>query len=439
MNVKILIIGSLALLLSGVNIQAQSDTDVSLSLIEAQNYAIDNYFVSKNAELDIDIAKKKILETTAIGLPQVGTSADFQYIPNPPELEFQMGPDPVEDLVVFPMAPETNLTYGATVSQLIFSGEYIVGLQAARVYRTMSEENYDKVKIDLRETVAGSYYAILVLRANKDVLVKTLDNLRSNLDHTQKTFVAGLIEDSDVDQLELTVKRTESDLATLENQIEYMIRLFKYQLGLENETSIVLTDSLEELISVNIISDSLYSFTLDDNIEYKILNTNERLQQLSLNREKTMYLPQVSGFYNYSDMTEATDFNPSINHVFGVSATWDIFQSGMRRAKVSQARIELEKAQNIKDQEAQRLILTAQQAKFDYQTALRKYYNEELNFKLSEKVLDKTSIKHTQGMVSSLELSIVNTQFLSAQLSFASAIQELLTAKIALDKAYNKL
>lgn len=438
MNVKILILGSLTLLLSGVNLKAQSDEEITLSLVEAQNYAIDNFFLSKNAELDIEIARKKIMETTAIGLPQIGTSADYQHIPNAPTIDFPAGPNP-EDVMSFQIAPEHNLSYGATVSQLIFSGEYIVGLQASRVYRTFSEENYDKVKIDLKESVAGSYYTILVLEANRNVLKKTLLNLKDNLDQTKKTYAAGLIEDSDVDQLELTVKRTESDLATLENQIEYMKRLFKYQLGISPETVVAFSDTMDELIALNIISDSLYSFSLDENIDYKLLSTNEQLQKLSLDREKTTYLPQVSGFYNYSDQTSATEFSPTINHVIGVSASWNIFQSGMRRAKVSQAKIALEQAQNIKEQESQRLILTAQQAKFDYQTALRKYYNEELNFKLSEKVLDKTSERYKLGMVSSLELSIVNTQFLSAQISFATAIQELLTAKVALDKAYNKL
>ena len=437
MNAKGLIIAGLALLLSGSFVKAQNDTTLRLSLQEAQNYAIENFFLSKNAELDIEIARKQILETTAIGLPQVQATGDFQYVPNPPTLDFvdfETG-DPIE----IQLAPEQNTTYGATVSQLIFSGEYIVGLQAAKVYRTFSEENYDKVRIDIRESIAGNYYGILVLKANRDVLAKTLNALRENFDQTKKTYETGLIDDAEVDQLELTVKRTENDLATLENQIEYMTRLFKYQLGITTESEIDLSDNLDQLITSNIISDSAYAFILDDNIEFKILSTNEDLQKLALNREKTTYLPTISGFYSYSDQTEQTEFSQAINHVIGVSATWNIFQSGMRYAKVSQAKIALEQAQNIKNQEAERLKLTAQQSRFDYQTALRKYYNEELNFNLSEKVLDKTRERYKQGMVSSLELSIVNTQFLGAQISFATAIQELLTAKIALDKAFNQL
>ncbi len=441
MKIKILIVFSLLTTITGYNIKALSDTAMNFSLVEAQNYAIENFFVSKNAELDIKAAQKKIMETTAIGLPQVTATGDFQYIPNPPKISFSFGTDADGNPIgyEFEVAPETNLSYGATVSQLIFSGEYIVGLQASKVYRTYSEENYEKTIIDIRESIASNYYGILILQANKEVIVKTLEALEDNLVQTKKTFEEGLIEDTEVDQLQLTVQRTKSDLATLENQISYMDKLFKYLLGLNTDSQIVLTDELDNLITQNIISDSTYNFILDDNIEYQILSTNEKLQKLALNREKTTYLPTISGFYSYSDQTSATDFSPTINHVFGVSASWSIFQSGMRNAKVAQAKIALEQSQNMKEQEAERLILTAQQAKYNYQTALRKYQNEKMNFELSEKVLDKTRARYKLGMVSSLELSIINTQFLGAQISFSSAIQELLSTKVALDKAFNQL
>ncbi|QQS49665.1 MAG: TolC family protein [Bacteroidota bacterium] len=432
------IIGILGFSLLLGNLSAQSDSIMSFSLVEAQNYAIENYFLSVNAKKDIEIARKKILETTAIGLPQVTATSDYQFIPNAPSISIPMGPNP-EDMISFSIAPEHTLKYGATVSQLIFSGEYIVGLQAAKVYRTFSEENYEKVKIDLRENVAGTYYGILVLQANREVLSKTLDNLKDNLSQIEKTYQAGLVEDTEVDQLSLTVKRTENDLTSIDNQIQYMQRLFKYLLGLTDQDEVVLTEKLEYLIQTNIISDSTYNFVLEENIEFNILQTAEDLQKLNMDRQKSTYLPTLAGFYAYSDQTEVSDFSPNINHVLGVSASWPILQSGQRAARVSQARIEYEKAQILKEQNSEGLRLTAEQAKFDYQTALRKYENEKLNFELSAKVLNKTNEKFKLGMVSSLEQSLINIQFLTAQISYAASIQELLTAKVALDKAYSKL
>lgn len=413
---------------------AQNDTLYKFTLQQAQDFAIDNYFVSKNAKLDIESAQKKIWETTAMGLPQVSGGVDYTYMPEIPEI-----PGFIEGMPPIKMGVTNNVSYNLMLTQLIFSGEYIVGLQASRVYKAFAQENYDKIKIDIREGIAGTYYAILILKENKKVLEETLENLKLNYNHTAKYFEQGLVEDTDVDQLALTVKRTENSLRTLENQISYLSSLFKYQIGLKAETEVELLDEIDNLLTKNIIEPTSYQFDLEQHIDYKILSTQEDLQSLSLDREKTMFLPSVSGFYQYKDQFETPDFNTNIRHILGVSVSVPILSSGMRIAKVGQAKIELDKASNMKEQESLRLKLTAEQSQFDYNTALQNYYNEQENFDLSEKVLTKATARFKEGMVSSLELSIFNNQYLQAQLSYAKAIQDLLTTKIALDKAYNKL
>jgi len=443
------------------NLYAQTDTIYKFTLPQAQEFAIDNFFVSKNAALDIESAQKKIWETTAIGLPQISGGLDYTYMPVIPELSFggqtmMAGNKGDEEPIVggdfrdpnfyefipgepIKMGVENNISYNVMLTQLIFSGEYIVGLQASKVYKSFAQENYDKVKIDIREGIAGSYYAILILNENKVVLEETLENLLLNLDHTKKYYEQGLVEDTDVDQLDLTVKRTENSLRTIENQIEYLSKLFKYQIGINADSEVELVDEIEKLLEINIINPTAYVFNLEENIDYRMLSTQENLQELSWKREKTTFLPNLSGFYQYKDQFEDPAFNTNIKHILGVSLSVPIVSSGMRIAKVGQARIELDKANIMKEQEAQRLILSAQQSTFDYNTALANYYNERENINLSKNVFDKATTRFQEGMVSSLDLSLFNNQYLQAQLTYATAIQELLTKKIALDKAFNKL
>ncbi|MDA3893278.1 MAG: TolC family protein [Salinivirgaceae bacterium] len=446
--------------LFGGQVFAQNDTIYKFTLQQAQEFAIDNFFVSKNAKLDIKSAQKKIWETTAIGLPQISGGIDYTYMPEIPEVNFPqtiMGANKGDNEPIYggdfrnpdfysmvPGEPITmgvtnNVSYNIMLTQLIFSGEYIIGLQATRAYKAFAQENYNKVKIDIREGIAGSYYAILILNENKIVLKETLENLKLNYEHTVKYYEQGLVEDTDVDQLNLTVKRTENTLRTIENQIQYLSNLFKYQIGIEANVEVELVEKLEDMLETNIIEPVSYQFNLEENIDYKMLSTQEDLQSLSLNREKSMFLPTLSGFYQYKDQFETPDFNTNIRHIVGISLSVPIISSGMRIAKVGQAKIELDKAQNMKDQEAERIKITANQALSDYGTALQNYYNERENFELSEKVLNKATIRFREGVVSSLELSIFNNQYLQSQLTYATAIQELLTAKIALDKAYNKL
>ena len=169
-----------------------------------------------------------------------------------------------------------------------------------------------------------------------------------------------------------------------------------------------------------------------------MLQTQENLMNLDMRRYRSQYLPTLSAFYNYSDQTEATEFSPSLS-LIGVSAKWNLFTSGQRNAKVSQARIEYEKAQNTKIQQSQMLQIAAMQARDNYHTALKSYEIEKRNNELAVKILHKTTEKYKQGMVSSIELAQINNHYLQSQMSYSAAVQELLSAKLELDKTHNQL
>ena len=67
---------ALAVVLLPMGLSAQQKgTPLKFSLKEAQDYAIVNNTSAKNSDIDLKLAKKKIWETTAIGLPQINAKA----------------------------------------------------------------------------------------------------------------------------------------------------------------------------------------------------------------------------------------------------------------------------------------------------------------------------------------------------------------------------
>ena len=55
-----------------------SDT-LRIGLEEAKKYALEFNRDIRSAKIDVELAKKKVWETTAIGLPSVTLSADYQH------------------------------------------------------------------------------------------------------------------------------------------------------------------------------------------------------------------------------------------------------------------------------------------------------------------------------------------------------------------------
>jgi len=124
------------------------------SLEEARAFAKENNYDVINALNDIEIARKKVEETTAIGLPQLeGSIAYNDYI----DIPTMLIPDFIgqtDELLPVKFGTKYNMSASATASMLLFSGEYIVGLQASRVFVDFSQKQYDKKIIELDKSVA---------------------------------------------------------------------------------------------------------------------------------------------------------------------------------------------------------------------------------------------------------------------------------------------
>src|SRR5450759_5369215 len=151
---------------------------LKLSISEAQTFALQNNRSVQSSKIDIMIADKQVWETVATGLPQLNLAANYLHQFVVPQLNLGPyldvnslldGPITKADFInaYKPSTPislgvKNNTTVDFTVSQLIFNGEYIVGLQAIRVLKQISEKALLKTEDQTKESVAGTYYLISV-------------------------------------------------------------------------------------------------------------------------------------------------------------------------------------------------------------------------------------------------------------------------------------
>ncbi len=73
------IVPGIFFIIGSFGVNAQTDSVYSFTLSQAQEFAVKNNLNAKNAQLDIESAHKKVWETTAIGLPQFSTTANYQH------------------------------------------------------------------------------------------------------------------------------------------------------------------------------------------------------------------------------------------------------------------------------------------------------------------------------------------------------------------------
>lgn len=446
MNIKKII---LSLFISGTSAVSYAQESFSFSLQEAQDYAIKHNYQNQNAIKDIEIAKKKVWETTAIGLPQVNAEGQIQrFIDIPTQVAPANAFNPLApegELATFQFGLNYNNSVGISASQLIFDGSYIVGLQAAKTYKELSINSQAKTEIELKDAVAQAYYTVLATEKNVVVLKNSLEATQKMLTETQALYREGLTEEQNVDQLELNVNALQTNFEIAEDQRDFAKKLLNIQLGLPIETQVTLTEQLDNLVTTNQNSLADKKFSAENHIDYELTVTNMKLSQLNLRKEKYSFLPTLSAFFSHQQQNFGNELD-----VFSGDARWfpativglnlklPILTSGARLSKVSQAKIEFEKMENTAKEIEQNLKYQAELAASNFDTAKETFDNQKDNLALAQKIYDKTVKKYDAGIASSLELTQAQNQLLSAEGNYIKAVLDLLNARSALEKSYGQ-
>ena len=457
------------LLLITISFGFAQDVPSTFTLQEAIDYALENNRQAKNASRDIEAAKQQKWETTATGLPQINATVNYQnflkqqvsLLPNAffdpfsqirnldeyySELSSPTGIPEIEPgftEVIFGTKQNVNAT--ATVSQLLFDGSYLVGLQSAKVFLEISKSAKDKTDLEVRKGVINAYGNVLLSEESVLIYEKNIAVLQKNLDETTKIFENGLEEEESVEQLQITLSNLESNLNNAKRLRGIAYQMFNITLGIDYNADVILSENLEDLTQKNI---SLEPLTQDSDVtetlDYKIAENDRKSKELLLKLEKSKALPQLSAFINGGYLGFSDEFTFFENQQdwagfssFGFNLNLPIFSSGGRSAATQRAKINLEKSKDDLTETEQRLKLEIATAKSNYKFATEDYFNKKQNLALAERIELKNETKFFEGIGSSFELRQAQTQLYTAQQELLQTMLNVISSKAELETITN--
>ena len=281
------------------------------------------------------------------------------------------------------------------VSQLVFSGQYIVGIQTAKLAQKISEQNLEFNELNTKEMVINSYYLVLITEASLGILEQNLDNLIETMDQTEVLYNTGMAEQTDVDQIRITVNQLENSRRALERNLELNYNLFRFQLGIGADVKVRLTDNLESLFTrLQPESALILPFNIENNVTFQIMKSQEEINKKLLDLEHWNFAPTIAGFYNYNAKILTTGFDMTPNHLAGFSMSVPIFSSGMRKARVDQARINYDMSKNNRSILKDQLNLQEKQFRYNLQSSLENYFTQQENVEVAQRVYDSYRRKY---------------------------------------------
>jgi outer membrane protein TolC len=438
-NKTIQFIFLLAMFAGGIVMPQQSGSELTLSMKQAQDYASHNNKMVKSAKFTVLASQKDIWTTISSGLPQVSAGANLTD--NLKLGVFVLSMNGVPTIIT--MGTTYTLPVAVQASMPLFSAPYYIGIETSKLAQKMAESNLESTEIDTRQAVASAYYLILISEESLRILKENLSNLRETLKSTKAMYNSGLAEATDVDQMASNVTMMENSFSNLQNAIEINYNLLRFQLGVKFDAKIILTETIDDLVKdINVEALLATNFNPATNIQYDLVDKQEKLSELDLKAQKAKVLPSLSGVYSTSTTGMAmkmSDLKWYPSSYLGLNLSVPIFASGQRYSSIQKAKINLEKARNTKEMVSDQLQMQDEQLRYNLVIANLQYKSQKENIDVSKRVYSSTENKFKQGMVSSLELTQANNLYLQAENNYISALMNLLQTKLALDKLLNNM
>jgi outer membrane protein TolC len=428
--------------------QLLAQQSLSVSVAEAQDYAVTHAYTVQTNSLEVEKARKLYLENIGRGLPQVSANGNYTYNLERQSFIADLGSGQLGLLQIG--APYSALGTVAA-EQLIFDGSYIVALLASQVLKENALNDLEKSRIEIRDQVARAYHLVLVSRRTAEIIAEDLKFLQQSFEETKKLFENGFVEEQDKDQLELLLSNLLNNQDYIQKQEEVALMLLKIRMGLSLETELTLTDDIDGLMVFTEEGTSILStpFTVENHIDYRSILTQERGQTLNLRNENMQYLPKIKAFYNLNYNVNNMDswvFTGEQGQdrldvrwqALGVSLSVPILTGGTRVARVQQAQLALQQVVVAKQQVQDNLKLAYAQAKAEYEYALNTYKTQRRNVEIAKNIRDKTLRKYQEGLATSLELTQAENQYQDSLRNAINTSNQVLDKKVNLEKVLGK-
>lgn len=447
MKCKICVIALLFIMVGTISkSQDRDNLSYTFSLTEAIDYSLKHQTAVLNSTIDEEIARNTVKQTVGIGLPQVSASYNFQdFLKLPTTLlpgEFSNPPSSTPIPVKF--GTKYNSTAGIELNQLIFDGSYIVGLQASKTYKELSVRNSKRTRIETAVAVTKAYYGALVNGEQLSLIDANLSQLTKSLNDTEAMFKNGFVEKIDVDRLQVLKNNLETERENVIRLLQMNIDMLKFQMGMPVQASLKITDKISDVKAEPVPVMGTDTTAYRSRIEYSLLETQKKLNELDLKRQKSLFLPTLRGFASASKNFQSDEFAKHFDQSFptsviGLTLSWNLISGGQRIYQVRNAKLEVMKTENELFNAKNGITNEISVAQKVYINSLRSVENQQRNLTLSQEILRVTRIKYEQGVGSSLEVTNAETAVKEAQNHYITALYDLLISKVDLEKAAGRI
>ncbi|MEI6582940.1 MAG: TolC family protein [Chitinophagia bacterium] len=419
----------------------------AFNIQQALEYAKANNVQVKNALLNVQAQKETNREITAAALPNIfGTGSVLNYLEIPVTLlPGEIAGQPAGTFVPVRFGTKYNSTVGIQLQQTLFDGQVFVGLQARKTSVDFQLKNVEVTEELIKANIYKVYYQLVASKTQIQILDANIQRLEKLENDTRILYNNGFAEKLDEDKVSIQLTNLNTEKVKALNSIEIGYLGLKTLLGMPSKDTLELTEKITEgQIEANILADT--GFQYQDRKEYQYLELAKKLNEYNIKRYQLSYLPTLSMNAAYNKIAQRNTFDLFVKDgdwfttsFIGFNLSVPIFSGFAKDARVAKSKIDLRQTNNQLENLINTIDNEVQQSRINFNTAQNTLRFQKKNMELAEKVYNQTRKKYEIGTGSNIEISAAQTDLITAQNNYLSALYGAIVARIDYLKATGKL
>jgi outer membrane protein TolC len=410
---------------SSVTLRAQTRAEVKgISLDEAIQLALKNNKQIAIAQVDESIAKSQFGQTTAIFLPQVNLSHTAYSTNNPLNVfGFKLQQATVQQADFNPSllnnpTAYSNYTSQVNIQQPLINLDLLYSRKAAKqqtiVYNNQTKRTAEAIKMQ----VVQVYLYLEFSYQYKQVTTEALNTVTAIYKLTNDRFNQGLMQKSDLLNVEVQVKLAEVQHQQASSQIENVSD--QLSVLMNTPKGIVFKVMPYTLSQQKASSDSVSLGRSDIRAMAAALTTYD----FAIKGTKMAWLPKLNAFGNYQLNDKSMSFSGASSYMAGIQFSWDIFKGNQIKSKATTQKFEKQKVQEQLNSQLENGTAEIRKTKRTIEDATYKIKQQKLAVSQAEEALRILQNRYTQGLVSTNDILMSQTQVSQQKLLLAQATLE---------------
>lgn len=406
-----------------LSLSAQAQNYQHITVDYAVNIAVESNSHIKMSNLDRKIANADYHQTDAIFLPQITLGYTALTTNNPLNaFGFLLQQESVTAMDFDPAKlnnPGATQNYNAQVEAKLplLNVDMIYARKGARaqedVYKYKAERTKEYIEFEVRKAYTGLQMAYQA----RNILRKSLEDVKQIHGSVTNFYNQGLIQKSDVLNAQVQVNTIESALAKAESNIHNASNGLRLLMGLDISDEVYITDSLVQRMGIY-QENTLSLFRSDIMALQKAVDATNMMVKSS----KMAFLPRINAFGTY-DLNDSKAFKfGNDSYLIGINLSWNIFSGNQNRSKMRSAQYQKDRMQQELSLHIKKEQLELDKAKRDLNDSQIEINKQKVSVEQAEEALRILANRHSEGLASTTDLLMAQAQFSQQELLLSQSI-----------------